>query len=188
MGGKHLKTTIRAQGVKFTKERREQAMETFLDAYKSSGNIRASCMASGIDRQTVHYWCEHYEEFAFKYNEADAEVDDLIDAELLRRAVHGEREAVITNSGKIAYDENNNPIYNTKRSDQLLMFIAKARMPHKYRERQQLDATVNMTGQVHTTTDAIAVDTRQLTVLQLARLKELAVEIRQREQGQDGND
>ena len=171
----HIRTSKRRQGVRLTKEERVKAQEQFLNAYRSSGNIRASCMAAGIDRQTVRQWEEHDEEFSLLYHEAEKEVDDLIDAELFRRALHGDKEPIVS-MGKVVRDEETGEILTiTKRSDQILMFVARSRMP-KYKDKQQLDVNANVQS-----TSAISIDTRALTPHQLADLKALALKFKETE-------
>jgi hypothetical protein len=57
---------------------------------------------------------------------AKGELSDIIEGELYRRAIHGEKEPVFYKGRKVATV--------TRRSDAPLMFIARGAMPDKYRE------------------------------------------------------
>lgn len=153
------RTSARRQGQRPTGEQKRQAQEAFLKSFANSGNVRAACMAAGIDRSTIYAWAEIDEQFSIQYNLAKQDVDDAIRAEIFRRAMYGEEE-VVTSMGKPVYeqilltdpvdgtlklDKNGKPMYRNgkmvtqkRRSDILLMFQAKARMP-EYREKQQVE-------------------------------------------------
>lgn len=133
----HKPTSKRRQGVRLTPQQKKAAKEVYLRTFKNTGNIRASCLAAGIDRSTVREWEEHDPIFCLESQMAGKDVDDLIEAELFRRAMHGDKEPVVS-MGKVVRDDEGEVMTVTKRSDAILMFIAKARMP-KYREKQQIE-------------------------------------------------
>ena len=135
-----MRTSNRRQGHSMSAKERKSTQEVFLQAYRSTGNIRASCLKANIDRSTIRKWEEHDLEFGFQKKEADEMVNDLIDAEIMRRAIHGDREPVVS-MGRVVRDEESGEILTvTRRSDHLLMFVARARMS-KYREKTQLTVT-----------------------------------------------
>jgi hypothetical protein len=76
-------TSIRVKGQRIRVNQRKETQEKFLKSFASNGNVRAACMAAGIDRSTVHYWNEHDQDFNMRYNLAKEDVNDTIRAERL---------------------------------------------------------------------------------------------------------
>lgn len=134
-------TSENRQGIRLSKEQREEAQSKFLKTFAVSGNVRSACLQAGIDRSTVHYWSEHDEKFSMQYNIAKEDVNDVIRGEVLKRAVIGE-ERIVTSMGKVVYHEGQ-PLTTKEKSDTLLMFHAKSRMP-EYRDSKHIDVTNNM--------------------------------------------
>src|SRR6266567_4988173 len=176
----HKRTSTRRQGKRFaTKEEREKTQQVFLHAFKSTGNIRASCLMSGIDRSTVYQWGEHDETFALEYQQACLDVDDLIDAEIFRRAIHGENKPIVS-MGKVVRDEQTGEVVmHAEKSDQLLIFLAKSRMD-KYREKQHIDSTVKHSGSIDAGT--LAIDPKTLTGEELRAMKDVLLQVVKREE------
>lgn len=132
-------------GPRFTKEQRKETQETFLKSFAVNGNVRAACIQAGVDRSTVHYWAEHDEEFNIKYNQAKEDVNDIIRSEILKRGIVGEKRYV-TSAGKVVYHEGQ-PLTIQEKSDTLLIFHAKSRMP-EYRDKQSIEhsGSIDVTG------------------------------------------
>ena len=86
----------RRRGQRLTAEQREAAQATFLKAFSMTANVRAACMAAGIHRSTVYSWQEHDEAFALEFREASEEANDVIRAELFRRAIQGVEKPVVS--------------------------------------------------------------------------------------------
>jgi len=59
----------------------------FLAAYANSGNIRASCKAAGVVRQTYYDWQEQDDHFSTACGLAKAEYGDALEAELTRQVM-----------------------------------------------------------------------------------------------------
>jgi len=59
----------------------------FLAAYADSGNIRASCKAAGVVRQTYYDWQEQDDHFSTACGLAKAEYGDALEAELTRQVM-----------------------------------------------------------------------------------------------------
>lgn len=127
------KTSVRIKGSRPSKEETIQAKEKFLKSFSANGNVRAACMSAGVDRSAVHYWNEHDEQFSMLYNLAKEDVNDAIRGEIFRRAMIGD-ERFVTSQGKVVYHDNK-PLTYREKSDVLLMFHAKARMPNEYRDK-----------------------------------------------------
>ncbi len=158
---------IRRRGQRMTAEEKRVAKETFLQAFSMTANVRAACLKAGIDRSQVYRWQEHDQEFSMKFNIAEQEANDLIRAELHRRAIQGyERPRV--SCGKIVYDDNGEILKERVYSDNLLGLLAKARLP-EFREKESAD-TVQVDN-----VNILTIDTRLLSSDQLSILKTLAI-------------
>jgi len=119
--------------------KRKAAQHAFLEALAECVTIKDACQVAGIHRSTVYEWQEHDQEFSFQYHQARADADDVIRAEMKRRAIDGVDEFV-TSMGKIVY-HNDEPLTVPKYSDSLLALLAKSRMP-EFRDKS---ATLNVT-------------------------------------------
>lgn len=142
-GASHVRTSTRRAGIKLTKEQTRELQDKFLKSFASNGNVRVACLAAGIDRSTVHHWNERDEQFSMQYNKAKLDVDDGLRAEIFKRAMLGDDE--VTTSDETIIDTidgtsitKHKKTISRRKSDILLMFHAKARMP-EYREKQQID-------------------------------------------------
>jgi hypothetical protein len=118
LSGRHRKETL-------------NRVQVFLEAYRTTASVASAARIAGIDR-TSHYQrlandAAYQQAFAL----AKEEVADTIEGELFRRAVHGEKEPVFYRGKKVAAV--------TRRSDPLLMFIARGAMPEKYREHTSIE-------------------------------------------------
>lgn len=104
----------------------------FIKSFAVTGNVTESCEAVGVgSRNTVYAWQEHDEEFAFSYRDAEIQCTERLEAEARRRAVEGDAsETPIFHRGKLVYT-----VIERKKSDTLLIFLLKARAPHKYRDK-----------------------------------------------------
>jgi hypothetical protein len=90
----------------------------FLASFELMGNISAACRSAEISRETYRHWMEHDEQFALAVRAAAEIATEGLEEEAHRRAV--------------ASAGNESP------SDTLLIFLLKARAPHKYRDRVQV--------------------------------------------------
>jgi hypothetical protein len=119
--------------------------KAFLDAYRDTGNIRASCDISGAARATVYWWQEHDEAFALEFQTAQVEAVEHLEREAYRRAVEGVETAVTApGRGIVGYEQ--------KYSDTLLIFLLKGAAPEKYRERLEM----RHSGRVQTLAELVA--------------------------------
>lgn len=141
------KRNARKRGGPLSPKRREAAQAAFLAAYAETGIITSAAQTAGVNRTTIYEWQEHDETFALRFKQAEAVSNEVIRAEIHRRAVTG-------------WDE---PVYQLakyagvvrKYSDTLLIFEAKRRMP-EYRDKQQ----VEISGQLDINTLAAEADAR----------------------------
>lgn len=127
----------RVQGQRMNTKQRKATQSVFLTAFTQCVTISEACNVAGINRSTLYQWQEHDAEFAIEYSHARAESDDVIRAEIKRRAIDGCDEYV-TSMGKVVYF-NEEPLTVTKYSDSLLALLAKSRMP-EFREKQPIDS------------------------------------------------
>lgn len=164
-----------------TPEQRARKQARFFAKYRKSGNIKFSCAYAGISRQTFYDWREHDEAFKAQLADAEPDVDDTLDEAAYERGVEGVPSYVVSN-GHLVYEElpvigedgqqvveNGRPVYRRgkpiverKYSDTLLVTLLKARMPEKYKDKQQVEVSgsVDVTG------------FKELLMQRLARLEE----------------
>lgn len=154
-------------GGALTPQERAEAQSRFLEAYKQSGNVRYSCEMAGISRETFYQWKKRNKTFEQTLNDAEPEVDDVVEWAAFEEGVIGIEEPVVS-MGKPVYDsvpmldEEGNPCIDSKgrpmmqqgkmltirrRNPTVLITLLKARMPQKYRESSAASA-VTVSGQV----------------------------------------
>lgn len=118
--------------------------KAFLEDFRIHGNVTTACERTGAERRTIYKWRESDSQFREKYDEAEVEATEHLEAEAWRRAVEGDTvETPIIYKGDVV-----DTIVETKRSDTLLIFLLKARAPEKYRDvlsvRGEYRANVNV--------------------------------------------
>ncbi|SRR5258708_1976952 len=173
-----------------TPEQRAKKQQSFLKFYRECANIKASCKAAGINRQTFYNWRDNDPEFAAQLPEADKEADDTAEFALYDRAVKG-IESYVVSQGKIVYEDipllnkdgtpkldqygeqtymHGKALKERKYSDGLLTTLLKARMPEKYKEKQQTEHIGPGGGPVQMRMDYSLLSTEDLLALeQLAK-------------------
>jgi len=107
-------------------------MNLFLKAYLVCGIISDACKAvvvngQALDRNLPNTWAKEHPEFEERYAAAREEVNDQIEKEIYRRAVLGWDEPVFQGGKKVGIIH--------KYDSTLLIFLAKANMPNKYRDK-----------------------------------------------------
>ena len=127
----------RRRGQRLEDEQRTAAQELFLASFAQTANFTAACRHAGIDRSTAYRWQEHDETFMLRYQQAEAEANDVIRAAIFRRAIQG-IDKPLHYQGRLVKDENGKPATVKEYSDTLLIFLAKARMP-EFRDKQQVE-------------------------------------------------
>jgi len=169
---------MRRQGQRFTKEQRVAAQEKFLRTFSMTANVRAACMSVGIDRSTVYAWQEHDPDFSFKFNIASEEANDVIRAELFRRAVQGIDKPVVS-MGKMVYHDGK-PLTERVYSDSLLSLLAKSRMP-EFRDKQKVEHSGPDGGPISIKRDP---NLQLLTDEELAQAQRIALQLSHRQGGE----
>lgn len=105
---------------------RLQWVEPFLTAIAGGSSVAGACKAIGVHFTTVHQRRRKDPQFAKAWNEALDLQTRMLEQEAQRRAYHGV-EKPIRFKGEVVDVER-------QYSDVLLMFLLKARRPHKYRD------------------------------------------------------
>ena len=149
----------------------------FLEAFRESGNIKYSCKVAGIHRSTYYDWRDRDEAFKAELPDATEDANDTLEFAAYDRAVRGV-ESYVVSMGRVVYEEEQardkagnplldkndqpimkrgKPIIERKYSDALLTTLLKARMPEKYKDKQQVDLNAQANPQdVQNLHDAIA--------------------------------
>jgi hypothetical protein len=114
-------------------EQQSRARERFLSAYAQCGNMSAAAKAARINRTTVYQWEEHDPEFALAFRQAGIQATEVLEKEAWRRAKDGIAEPVYQHGKQVGTIQ--------RYSDQLLMFLLRARAPERYRDRVDVSVT-----------------------------------------------
>ena len=77
-------------------------------------------------RETVYDWQERDDQFAVAFRQAEIQATETMEEEAYRRAVKGTAKPVYQGGSKVGTVQ--------EYSDVLLIFMLKARHPHKYRD------------------------------------------------------
>jgi molybdenum-dependent DNA-binding transcriptional regulator ModE len=126
----------------------------FLAAFAITGNISTASRAAGISRDAHYDWIRNDPDYKKRFDAAQEEAVEQLEAEARRRAEQGVRR-VVTYKGEpvmVWTDDEGNvvpeavarkdrkryklmPLLEHEYSDTLLIFLLKAARPTKYRER-----------------------------------------------------
>ena len=111
----------------------------FIAALAESGNITLAARAAGVGRRTVYDAQKADESFAAAWAEAEDIAADLLEEEARKRAVDGTPEPVYYKGQMVGAVR--------RYSDNLLMFLLKARRPERFRDRseQRISGSVGVT-------------------------------------------
>jgi len=96
-----------------------EARERFLQILSESGNVSRACGLSGLSRSRIYEWRDRDPDFAAEWTAALQLGACALEDEAMKRAMDG--------------------------SDYLLVFMLRALMPDKYRERRTVDVKSNIT-------------------------------------------
>lgn len=100
-------------------------MQKFLDAFRESGILATAARTAMIGVASARTYAEHHPDFAAAMKEAEEEAADVLEAEAHRRAYEG-TERPVFQGGKLVG-------HVREYSDQLLMFLLRARRPERFR-------------------------------------------------------
>ena len=105
----------------------DRARERFLRWYAQSGNVTYAAKRAGVPRNTIYEWQEADDQFAAAFREADLKATEVLEREAWRRANDGVAEPVYQHGKLVGTIQ--------RYSDNLLMFLLRARAPERYRDR-----------------------------------------------------
>lgn len=136
----------RRQGQRVSIDDARPIMDAFLSSFRETANVMLACQNAGINRATAYRWLhDDRDGFTSRYREAEQDANDRIEAELHRRAIWGiEKPITVAGEREVIREY----------SDTLLIFLAKARMPAKYRERWEGDMPAPAWAQVQASAQA----------------------------------
>lgn len=130
----NLKVKVAYDKGRFDTEMREQYLAMIREGFTNK-DAAAAC---GCGTKYFQRRREQDPTFEADYQAARADGDDVIRAEVHRRGVDGVKRAIY-HDGKIVG-------HKQEYSDQLLMFLAKSRMPNEFGDRIQTEHTVKFDG------------------------------------------
>lgn len=130
----NLKVKVAYDKGRFDTEMREQYLAMIREGFTNK-DAAAAC---GCGTKYFQRRREQDPTFEADYQAARADGDDVIRAEVHRRGVDGVRRAIY-HDGKVVG-------HKQEYSDQLLMFLAKSRMPNEFGDRIQTEHTVKFDG------------------------------------------
>ena len=102
-------------------------MKLFVKALRQDGIIGHACEASGMNRQTYHYWIKRSSKFKKACEEAVQIAVDRLEQEAVRRAVVGVDDPIYQRGELVGHRK----VY----SDGLMQFLLKGNRPEKFRDK-----------------------------------------------------
>src|SRR5262249_54296167 len=101
------------------------------DSFKLNLNITIACAQAGVSRETFYQWCEHDQEFSFRYNQAGEMANDVLLAAAWRRAVQGTDKHVVSMGKPVFVEKNGKQELLTEKeySDAVLLRLMSWRLP-----------------------------------------------------------
>lgn len=119
-----------------------------------SGNVRLACESAGIERSTAYDLRNADPAFALDWQRAQEQAADVLEEEARRRAIEGWDEPVY---GSLGGKSGSGQVGTVRKySDTLLIFLMKGANPDKYRERQTVETSGEVTIKIvydHDNTD-----------------------------------
>lgn len=113
-------------------KRKTRMLKNIVD---TGGRITKAAEFTGVSKGMHYYWLKHDPEYAAAYEIAKEQAADVLEAEVVRRAVEGVEEPVYY-QGKV--------VGHVRRySDNLLMFMLKGMRPFKFRDNYNPAMAIN---------------------------------------------
>lgn len=103
----------------------------FLERLSHGATVSDSCKAAGVHRSTAYRYRDADPEFESAWHEVEERSTEQLEAEAFRRAVKGVQKPIYHQGKRVGSVR--------EYSDQLLVFLLKARRPETYRERISID-------------------------------------------------
>lgn len=120
----------------------ERKKDKFLEELAECGNVTMAAAACGITRQAAYVWRREDPDCAIRWNDALEMAADKLEHAAWKRAVVGWDEEVYTQKGFAGYVH--------KFDSQLLALLLKGAKPERYRERYQVDTSIEARNLVPT--------------------------------------
>jgi hypothetical protein len=117
-----------------TKERKRHQ---FLETLALTGNVVRSCRMASLPRQTAYDWRKAIPGFAEAWDDAKEMGTDALEDEAIRRAHQGLARKKFYKGVPIIDPETGEQYVEREYSDNLLMFMLKARRPDKFKDRSE---------------------------------------------------
>jgi hypothetical protein len=111
--------------------REQRRRKLFLEALATGASITAAARAAGVDRRTPYKWRDGVPAFDEEWVSHLEAGTDALEDEGRRRAMEGTKRPIYHGGKRVGFV--------TEHSDQLMMFLLRARRPEKYRERQAIE-------------------------------------------------
>src|SRR5439155_21439254 len=83
---------------------RQSKQELIIVALGKCASIKQACAIAGINRRTFYKWKKSSKAFADTVELASEEANDTVDDEIVRRAIEGIEEPLVS-MGSVVYDE-----------------------------------------------------------------------------------
>jgi hypothetical protein len=122
---------MKAQKATALRAREASRRKRFLEALAAGSSITAAARAAGVDRRTPYKWRDSDPAFDEEWVSHLEAGTDALEDEARRRAVEGVKRPIYHAGKRVGVV--------VEHSDQLMMFLLKARRPEKYRERQAIE-------------------------------------------------
>lgn len=103
--------------------------KVFLDELAKNPNVSRAARIAGVNRATAYKHKNSNDAFSAAWDEAIEEAADVLEEEMWRRAVEGTNKPII-HKGEVTGTFK-------EYSDTLMIFLAKAHRPEKFRERYE---------------------------------------------------
>jgi hypothetical protein len=143
------------------------AQVKFLEGLARGLSVTGSAQLAGVNRQSVYVWRKADAAFAAAWDEAVESGTDMLEDEVLRRALEGTQEPAIS-MGKVVFQDGA-PLLLRKYADGLAQFLLRGRRRDKFSDRQD----VTLKGVVETTDGQRSA--RDLVTERLAQLSERVI-------------
>ena len=119
------------RGVKISQKTRQRACASFLAELRKHGLVNRAVLATSVSRNVLYQWRRDDPVFAQAWGEAIEEANEALEAEIFKRGVEGVDEDVF---GRVGKDQDGKIGTIRRYSDQLLLRLASARMPDRWRQ------------------------------------------------------
>lgn len=131
----------------------------FLKAYGDCGVVKYACKMARIHRSTFYLWRSRDQNFKACLVDAESDANDTLEFAAYQQGVEGVEEPAISagqvvynyvpvldDDGKQMFDDRGKPLMKRgkmvtirRHAPQLLITLLKARMPEKYKDKQQVE-------------------------------------------------